>query len=110
MKNNIIIVAGGDGTRWNNYLGVKKHKVKIDGEELINRTCRLFNSSTIIEEKYNETNTEVDKLLATKKYWKDRTIILFGDVYFTEDAIKKILENQEHSLVFFERKGPSVLT
>ena len=33
-----IIMAAGMGTRWNNYLGVPKHLIELNGETLLGRT------------------------------------------------------------------------
>ena len=38
-----VIMADGQGTRWNNYMGIPKHLIEIDGEPIIARTVRLLN-------------------------------------------------------------------
>ncbi len=41
-----VIMADGQGTRWNNYMGVPKHLALIDGEPVIGRTVRLLREIT----------------------------------------------------------------
>lgn len=41
-----IIMADGGGTRWNNYMGIPKHLVEIDGEPLLGHTVRLLRELT----------------------------------------------------------------
>lgn len=104
----IIIMAGGK------YHDFKEHKAltKIKGERLIERTIRLLKENGI-EDYYissndpefikyarvlrHENSFEVKNEIV-KGYWvdayyptKEPTIYLHGDVYYTEEAIKKIL-------------------
>lgn len=104
----VIIMAGGK------YKDFKKHKALsiVNEEPLIQRTIRLLKENNVRNiyissnddnfKKYgnvihhnNEFEVENDKI---KGYWVDAyyptlkpTIYLHGDVYYTEDAIKKIL-------------------
>jgi hypothetical protein len=117
MKTKYIIQAAGEQTRWNNYLGVDKHYAILDGEPLIERTVRQLNEHDIdksdiivVSHKYtlkNATNYRPDptikhqyadaaKFLDSHKIWnrKGRTVIIYGDVYFTDEAIKTIIEYQ----------------
>ena len=43
----VIILANGNGTRWNNYHGVEKQLIKIDGETLLHRMCRICHENGI---------------------------------------------------------------
>ena len=38
----ILILAAGDGTRWNNYRGVPKHLAPLCGEPILHRTVRMI--------------------------------------------------------------------
>ena len=104
----VIIMCGG------NYKDFEKHKALsfIRGEVLIERTIRLLKENGIEEwfistnnkdfEKYgnilhHENNFEVENG-NVKGYWVDAyyptdkpTIYLHGDVYYTDEAMKKIL-------------------
>ena len=36
-----VIMADGKGSRWNDFMGHKKHNISISGETLLERTVRL---------------------------------------------------------------------
>ncbi len=113
----VIVMAGG------NYKDFKEHKAltKINGERLIERTLRLLKENNV-EEIYISSNNpefikygkvikhknsfEVEKG-KVKGYWVDAyyptnkpTIYLHGDVYYTEEAIKKILNYEAKENTF----------
>ena len=99
----VLVIAAGEGTRWNNYRGVPKHKFPV-GEPLIERTVRLFKGCDITivgrDESYAVEGAELvipemvglhdvnKQCLLTEPMWnkEGKTIILLGDVYFTEEA------------------------
>lgn len=136
MKINVIILCGGNGKRWNKYLGVEKHNININGEALIDRTIRLVETSQIeakitivsntssnwkvqkenveifIPDDSNLTNTEADKLLSSACVWNNhgRTIILLGDVWYSEKAIKRIISFERKKWVVFGRQQASSYT
>jgi hypothetical protein len=132
-----IIACSGSGSRWNNYLGRPKHLIEIDNETLISRTVRLIkkydkNNEIIImayrkDYKVNGTCLHVPNLFTQSKHVKypaiytchniwnrnGKTILLFGDIFFTENAIKKIINKSYYNtfkILFFGRKGSSELT
>lgn len=133
IKNRYIIACSGGGTRWGNYLNTKKHLIKIGNEPLLDRTIRLINNfdpnSEIcifaFEDEYRRDNTKFCKptlldreehikypaIYMTREYWnlEGNTIILFGDVFFTENSMKQITENN-NKLNFFGRQGGSSIT
>ena len=120
----VIIAAAGEGERWNNFRNTPKHLVEIEGEVLLNRTVRQFkrytNDIVIIgkDERYQIEGTtfsypqignwlDFGKIYSSNHLWSDdKTIIVFGDVYFTDSAVEKIVYNQD-DYKFFMRKGPS---
>jgi choline kinase len=123
-----VIVAGGEARRWKNYGGVAKHFVEIDGERLTDRTIRqssaLFDRTVAVVPQYGyvsgvdleiiapeETRAlEPWKFLSSKDEWSSvRTTLLYGDVYFTDSAIKKIAA-AEAKLVFLMRQTKSERT
>lgn len=108
----IILIAAGDATRWGNYLGVPKHYAKIGGEPVIERTVRLLKERGqsdlwVVSKDYeidgvhnyhpklNPRNHDADKFISSQQLWHptERTIVIYGDVYFTEAAIDTILAN-----------------
>lgn len=123
----VIVAAGGEGRRWNNFLNIPKHLITIDGETLLNRICRQFGKYTTeivilsADERYRIDGAtlkapmlgdwlDFGKIYSSSHLWSDdRTIIVFGDVYFTDDAVKTIMSNKDQ-YKFFMRKGPSKYT
>ena len=53
-----VIMADGKGSRWNNYMGLTKHNIRIGGETLLERTVRLVHendaSAEVIITSHNE--------------------------------------------------------
>lgn len=115
------MIAAGEATRWNNYLGTPKHLIKIGGEPILHRTVRLFagNDIYIVAKdesyavegakvyipKFNLDNYDVDKFLNSEELWSDteRTLVVYGDVYFTEKAVDKITKHTERDWRLFGR-------
>lgn len=102
-----LLLAAGDETRWGNYMGVHKHLVEVNGERLIDRTIRLIHNRVSAEvytlAKYPEYENPNATLVcpedldnggavASMEFWStsNRTTVLFGDIFFTEDAMDKI--------------------
>jgi len=138
VNNNIekvtcVILCAGEATRWGNYLGVKKHFIKIEGEPLLNRTVRLFKKYCKVDHKihviahskeYHLPGTELyipkhnikeygeaDKYLCSEELWNKsgRTIVLLGDVWFSEYAMETIVEYQGSSWKAFGRVDSNFL-
>lgn len=127
----VIIICAGDGTRWGDYLGVPKHLAEVDGEPILHRTVRLFSKedteiyvvskdddrykvdgSTQYIPTFNLDNFDADKFLNSKELWSedDRTVVVYGDVYFTEEAVKKILSWESREWTLFARPFGSSIT
>lgn len=116
-KATYIIMADGKGTRWNHYQGIEKHFIEIDGEAIIERTIRLvkqwdpkadiivtshnanyvFEGTTRYEPLHNQL--EIDRF--TFELIDVGVCFLYGDTYYTENAIQQIIEKQNDSLLFF---------
>lgn len=122
----VLILCAGEAKRWNNYLGVPKQLIAINGETLLDRTVRLLhlkelNDINIIsnderlkvsnENFYRPTKFEwiVETLLSTQSLWNENTIVLLGDVFFTQDAINTI-DNLKEILHIYGRYGASGFT
>lgn len=127
QSSKVLILAAGDGVRWDNYDGIPKHLVTIEDEVLLERTCRQFlqytddvvvvgpddrytvNGTTLFIPSMNE-GRELEKFASSMELWSDnRTVLVFGDVYFTDDAVKTIMTCGD-SWTFYCRKGPSQIT
>jgi hypothetical protein len=125
MKDKLIIVANGEGTRWGNYRGTPKHLLEINGEPLLHRTVRLFTGFDIVIVSSNpaydvkgavrhgppayglhDVNTEC---LGTEPFWnrEGRTVIVLGDIWFSDEAVETIKNHKDKDLHFFGRKDAS---
>ena len=103
----ILILADGDGKRWNNYQGVPKQLLRIDGETLIDRMCRQLHENgaddiVIIgpfrnEAATNDKFTSRDKrhlFLEIAKRYNEPFIMLNGDCFYTDEIIKDCIERE----------------
>lgn len=122
----VIILCAGDGTRWNNYLGVPKQLIPINKEPLLNRTVRLlcdsgYDDIAIIAHD-NRLNLDgcdfitpprsrwtVETLLSTHSLWEERTLVLLGDVFYTKQALATIV-SPRRSVQVYGRFGASLFT
>lgn len=128
----VLVIAAGDGTRWGNYLGVPKHLAELGGERILDRTARqvaerghvawvvgppgdlryLVPRSQLAAPVLNASNGDADKFLSSAYAWSrtDRTVILYGDVWFTDEAMDTILGYPGEDWRLFARLGPSAIT
>lgn len=116
----VVIMCAGDGKRWNNYKKVPKQLIKINNEPIIYRTIRLLKQrdfKNIIITTHKDAKPFNVKLPQIINYWdyeierfyyvKGNVIYLYGDTYYTEDAMNKILYDDFN---FYGRKGGSLIT
>jgi len=111
-------MADGKGSRWNEYLGIPKHFVKIRGEEVILRTVRLLREMTDGEAEIIVTSHdpryefegcrrheplnnvyEIDRF--TAELIEDDMCFLYGDTYYTKESLAKIIGEETDDLLFF---------
>lgn len=125
----VIICAAGDGTRWNNYLGRRKHEIEVGGETLLTRTVRMLHERGLTEVVITCRSEFVYQVpgavsvvvptvsdnnssrLHTRPFWPDdgRVLVLFGDVFLT-DAALDIMTRPHDGLVDFARTSASRAT
>ena len=121
----VLIVAAGEGRRWENYRNVPKHIVEVEGEVLLHRTYAQFKRYTdnivivSTDPRYAIGQTyaplvgeffDYGKVYSSYPIWdEDRTVIVFGDVYFTDEAVNTIMSNED-DFKFFLRKDKSSYT
>lgn len=126
----VIVLAAGSGERWKNYRGTPKHLTTVEGQVLLERTCKQFLKYTSdvrvigLDERYKVDGTSLYIIKSPNTHWKDaakflsskdlwlndgRTVLVFGDVYFTSEAVKTIMRNTD-SLKFFLRTGANETT
>ena len=113
-----VIMADGDGKRWNNYMGIPKHLVKINGESILARTIRLLQENgiediiiTSQDKRYDFKNTiripqtdrdcEIDRFEESVLKNITEVCYIYGDVYYTEEAIKTIINTGQQGIHFF---------
>lgn len=98
-------------------MGIPKHLIEINGETLLGRTTRLLKEHNVdyvitsSDERYKQygklipqtyNDCEVDRFEDTE----DKEICyLYGDVYYTDEAIKKIIETPAKDVLFFGSWG-----
>lgn len=134
MSTKAIILCAGEGSRWNNYLNSPKHLISIEGERLLDRTVRLLAErgvediyivvkeedsrytsqgakSYVADINYQE-NADADKFLSSKNLWskRDRTLVIYGDCYFTEEAMDLIVNNPSREWILYCRPSRSKIT
>lgn len=111
-------MADGKGSRWNNFMGHKKHDISVSGETLLERTVRLVhkfdNTAEVIitshdksvnvpgASRYEPKNNvlEIDRF--TAELIGNDMCFLYGDVLYSEDAIKTVIAHRgQRPLLFF---------
>lgn len=132
MNTRALIICAGEATRWGNYLDTPKHLIEIEGEKILHRSVRLLKENGIDDihviskddprykveganqfiAELNPKNADADKLLSSQKLWEkaDRILIIYGDCYYTEEAMKTIVESKEKDWHIFCRPDASAIT
>lgn len=112
-----VIMADGKGTRWNNFNEIPKHFIEIDGERIIDRCVRLLKENdsgceiiiTSHDPRYDIPGTtryeplnnilEIDRF--TSELICDNICFMYGDTYYSENAIKTVTETPAEDILFF---------
>jgi len=127
-----IIMADGRARRWYNQIqnqlwGEDKTKqlVEVDGEPILHRTVRLLHENSIEDiwitshrkehevegAKRFEPEINFDKFYAAKPIWNtDETLFVYGDVFYTKEAMKTIVNTPVDEFCFFGQFSVSPLT
>lgn len=127
----VIIPCAGMATRW--FGDTPKHLVPIFDEPILHRTVRLIQERTdadvrvvvknLSDDRYkipgatrataklDPSRSQADKLSSSRHLWSKtgRTVILWGDCFFTEVAMDRILSH-DGDWCMFARLGPSKFT
>jgi len=127
---NCIIICAGEATRWNNYLGIPKHLININGETLIERTVRLLykhrtddinvsivvkdigdpryhvEGATTVEANLNKDNVDADKFLSSEHLWNrdGRTLVIYGDCWLSDACVKIVMDFTSREWTLFGNK------
>ena len=125
MVEKYIIMCGGNYKHWEK----PRHLSVVMGEELVGRTIRLLRENGIKDISISSNNPIFEKfgvpvLKHNNLYncmwhkieegsWfncfyptEEPVCYIFGDVYFSEEAIKKIVETETDDIEFFGSKAP----
>jgi hypothetical protein len=121
----IIIAAAGPQDKWGGYLGVPSHLAPIDGRPLLHRTvgqALCYSRDVHVtgppgDERYNIPGTRwherdlshPSEYHSTRDLWSDtgRTVLVYGDVYFTDEAMQRIAAESDTGFRAFGRSGAS---
>ena len=112
-----IIMADGKGTRWNNYHNIPKHLIEIGGETLLARTVRLLRENDALADivitshdpryevpgarRYEPQNNHLEIDRFTEELIENDACFLYGDTFYSEQVIKKIVQTPAEKLLFF---------
>ncbi|MBE5905783.1 MAG: hypothetical protein E7277_03170 [Lachnospiraceae bacterium] len=112
-----IIMADGKGNRWNNFHDMPKHFIKFGDETLLERTVRLIHErekeATVYitshdpryevkgATRYEPLNNvlEIDRF--TEELIDDNVCFLYGDTFYSEEAMDFIVSTQVSDILFF---------
>lgn len=135
----VIILCAGEASRWNSYMGIRqKHLISVEGEVLLERTLNqvlkqspkkitvlIKAGDNELYQKYcsgkaelveirppQEAETPAWKYLSSENYWNKNgiTISLLGDVWFSDQAIERIFQDDVNDWLAFGRTGKSEFT
>jgi hypothetical protein len=123
----VIIACAGSGAKWGNHTGVPRHLVLVDGEPLLHRTVRqaaAYSADVRItspdDGRYVLPGTvrhvihgqHLNEYASSRHLWSGvgRTVLLYGDVYYTDEAMAAVCGYDGRLWRMFGRAGPSVLT
>lgn len=124
----LVIPAAGIGVRWRHYhaqreafeeAGFTKHFLQLAGETIIGRQIRLFRERGVTDiwvvgpdDRYRLPGTtlfipvqvpdhhDANKVLNSSELWEGRTIVLYGDVFLTDEAADQILADDRDWFAF----------
>jgi hypothetical protein len=127
MIERVILMCAGRAERWGKHRGVHKHLVTVNGEKLLDRTLRQVRRHTeapvvivAFDAAYSRAGHErfeprhgpmdfcdTDKFLSSRERWGTAgdTVMLYGDVFFTDAAMKTIMSHDGPHQFFGRREG-----
>jgi len=101
------ILANGNGSRWNGYLGCQKHEIEIDGEKLIDRIIRQLvenkQKDIVIVGDYqdehcsnyiNKSERKYDLFVELAEMTTGEFVMLNADCFYTDKIIKDIIKRK----------------
>ena len=131
----VIIPCAGEGDRWQMYHGIPKQLIEIEGQTLLERTVGLCKKMgvddiwvvalpgsevekaalklgvDVAEKTQHPYPVGIDKVMSSEFLWDGTTVVLFGDVYFTKEALDIILTDERDTpITFYGRLHGSNIT
>lgn len=119
-----IVLANGDSPGAEKL--ADRHFLRIDGERLLDRTVRQFGElgevvvsgpdlryklpgAALYVPRAEPENLDADILLSTRSLWAaaDRTIVLLGDTWFSDDAVEAIAGIPSRKWIYIGREHGS---
>lgn len=110
-----IVMCGGQ----HEICGVPRNLIEIGGERLVDRTIRLLRENyvndiaiTTTNEAFNNCDAEIINYDSSGEWVNafyltdDPVCYIFGDVYYSDAAIKTIVETQTNDIEFFASAPP----
>jgi hypothetical protein len=127
MTTRVLILAAGDATRWQNHRGTPKHRLIIEDEVLIERTAKQFlkytnDVVTVVQKNAHQVEgcsmyvpgqsrnlKDMAKFMSSQTIWSDdRTVLVFGDVYFTDEAVETIMSDTQQWRFYLRKEGSTI--
>src|SRR5690606_16242747 len=129
----VIVICAGEATRWGGHRGTPKHLLAPEGERLLDRTVRLArehgagrvlvvskpgdaryeaDGAERVDARLTPSNADADKFLSSRHLWAPdgRTVVLYGDVWFDDEAMALILGDERRQWLLWCRPGASQTT
>ena len=129
----VIVICAGEATRWGDHRGTPKHLLAPEGERLLDRTVRLArehgagrvlvvskpgdaryeaDGAERVDARLTPSNADADKFLSSRHLWAPdgRTVVLYGDVWFDDEAMALILGDERRQWLLWCRPGASQTT
>lgn len=116
----VIIAAAGHGHRWGGHLGIRKHQAPIDGMPILQRLIDQFTDAGVRpvvlchpDHPYDypgadyttitpDDTSSIAKISSSHHLWcpHGRTLVVFGDVYFSPAGFAALLPDPPHWTVY----------
>lgn len=115
-----VIMANGKGIRWNDYLGIPKHLISVEEETLLERIVRQVTERNPTAEiiisssdprcetpgaiRYIPRRNEIELDRFVPELLCDGICFLYGDTYYTDQAMDIIFSTERSTMTFFGTK------
>ncbi len=123
----VLIFCAGGSAKWGYYLGIPKPLILLNKESILGRTLRLLKKLKVIDitivatdpilkqpncDYFEPASSRwfVETLISTEALWQEKTVVLMGDVFYTQEALKTILNTESKTMKFYGRPGKSLFS